>query len=511
MVRSLVLVLGDQLSPALSALAEADKAQDAVVMAEVMGEAGSPKHHPKKIALIFAAMRHFAAELEAKGWRVLYSRLDDPGNSQSITGELLRRACETGAKAVRATTPGDWRLIAALDALPIPVTRLEDTRFLASAAGFARWAKGRKTLRMEFFYREMRRKYRILLDDDGKPEGGKWNYDAENRKPASSDLFRPTPPAFTPDAITVAVLDLVGHKFADHFGLLHPFTFAVTRADAEKAAEHFFTESLANFGPYQDAMLIGDDTLYHSLLSPYLNLGLLDPLALIRRAEAEYRAGRAPLSSAEGFIRQILGWREFVRGIWALQGPEYTKRNALGHHRPLPAAYWGGETKMTCLREAVRATRANAHAHHIQRLMVTGNFALLAGVAPGEVHAWYLSVYADAFEWVEAPNTIGMSQFADGGVVASKPYVSSGAYIDRMSDYCRHCSYDVRSRSGEAACPLNALYWHFLSRHRARFAANPRMGLIYAALDRINPDDRRAIFARANTYLEQIDTGADPV
>ena len=509
MVSRLVLVLGDQLTPALSSLSQADKARDVVVMAEVTGEADTPRHHPKKIALVFAAMRNFAERLRGDGWRVLYARLDDPGNSQSIAGELLRHAAETGAQEVIATTPGDWRLIAALDTLPLPVTRLEDTRFLASEAEFATWAKGRKQLRMEFFYREMRRKHGLLMEGD-KPVGGKWNFDAENRKPARADLFRPEPLAFAPDAITREVLDLVAARFGDHFGDLNPFTFATTPDDAEAAAAHFFRTALPEFGTYQDAMLKGEDTLYHAVLSPYLNLGLLDPLDLCRRAEAEWRAGRAPLNAVEGFIRQILGWREFVRGIYMLAGPGYTSRNALGHTRPLPAAFWGAETRMACLSDVLRATRQNAYAHHIQRLMVTGNFALLAGIDPAEVHEWYLSVYADAFEWVEAPNTLGMSQFADGGMVASKPYVSSGAYIDRMSDYCGGCAYDVKERSGETACPFNPLYWHFLNRHRDRFAANPRMGPVYSNLDRMDGQTRAAILARAEAILDAIEAGRGP-
>jgi len=509
MVSRLVLVLGDQLTPALSALSQANRARDVVVMAEVMGEAATPRHHPKKIALVFSAMRHFAERLRDDGWQVAYTRLDDPDNSQTVAGELLRRSVETGARDVLATSPGDWRLIEALDTLPLPVTRLEDTRFLATEAEFNGWAAGRKQLRMEFFYRDMRRKHGLLMDGD-KPEGGRWNYDAENRKPARSDLFRPAPMAFAPDAITAEVLDLVERHFPDHFGDLRPFRFATTPEEAEQAAEHFFRTALPEFGTYQDAMLKGEDTLYHSLLSPYLNLGLLDPLDLCRRAEAEYRAGRAPLNSVEGFIRQILGWRELVRGIHLHEGPGYTALNALGHTRPLPGSYWGGETRMACLSDVVRATRENAYAHHIQRLMVTGNFALLAGIDPAEVHDWYLSVYADAFEWVEAPNTIGMSQFADGGLVASKPYVSSGAYIDRMSDYCGGCAYDVKARTGDAACPFNALYWHFLDRHRERFAKNPRMGPVLRNLDRMPRARRDDILARGAEVLSRMDAGEPP-
>ncbi|MBV7408670.1 cryptochrome/photolyase family protein [Maritimibacter sp. DP1N21-5] len=508
MVR-LVLVLGDQLSPELSALAEADRDRDVVVMAEVRGEAGTPKHHPKKIALIFAAMRKFAARLQDEGWTVDYARLEDPANAQNISGELLRRAEARGAKEVLATTPGDWRLIEMLDDHPLRVTRLPDTRFIATEAEFRTWAKDRKSLRMEWFYREMRRKTGILMDGDT-PAGGQWNFDKENRKPPRDDLFRPEPPVFAPDPITEAVLDLVEANFSDHFGDLRPFGFPTTHEDAERAARDFIDNRLEQFGTYQDAMLTGADFLYHSVLSPALNIGLLDPLALCKMAEEAYRAGRVPINSAEGFIRQILGWREYVRGIWALDGPGYMERNVLRHDRALPWLYWGGETRMACMADVVRATRENAYAHHIQRLMITGNFALIAGLDPAQVQDWYLRVYADAFEWVEAPNVVGMSLFADGGMLASKPYASSGSYIDRMSDYCGTCPYDVKRRTGDDACPFNSLYWAFLHRHADRFSSNPRMSPIMATWRRMSASDREDILYSAQTFLEKLDRG-EPV
>ena len=323
-------------------------------------------------------------------------------------------------------------------------------------------------------------------------------------------MFRPKPPRFAPDATTRAVLETVRHHFPDHFGNLDGFDWATTPEQANQALDHFITHSLPRFGDEQDAMLRGDPFLSHSLLSPYLNLGLLDPLTVCQRAEAEYHAGRAPLNAVEGFIRQIIGWREYVRGIWSLYGPEYLTRNALGHSRALPAAYWGGDTKMACVKAAVAQTRDRAYAHHIQRLMVTGNFALLAGMDPAQVHEWYLSVYIDALEWVEAPNTIGMSLWADGGVIASKPYVSSGAYIDRMSDYCKSCAYDVRAKSGAGACPFNLLYWHFLDRHRHRFSGNPRMTMIYRTWDKMAPAHRETVLREAEDWLERLD-GGQPV
>jgi deoxyribodipyrimidine photolyase-related protein len=501
----LILVLGDQLTPDVAALRAAGPG-DVVVMAEVMAEGSHVPHHPQKIALILSAMRHFADDLRSRGVTVAYSRLDDADNSQSIPGELIRRAAEFGAAQVIATAPGDWRLRQVLADCPIPVTQLPDDRFLCSEGEFADWAEGRKQLRMEWFYREMRRKTGLMMEGD-KPAGGQWNFDHDNRKPAKADLFRPRPPRFTPDAVTEEVLALVEARFGAHFGAVRPFGWGVTRGDALAALDHFATHALPTFGDEQDAMLAGDPTLSHALISPYLNIGLLTPMEICQRVEAEWRAGRAPINAAEGFIRQIIGWREFIRGIWALEGPEYLTRNALGHSRALPPLYWGAKTRMRCLSHAVGQTRDLAYAHHIQRLMVTGNFALLAGVDPAAVHEWYLSVYADAFEWVEAPNTLGMSQFADGGVVGSKPYVSSGAYIDRMSDYCGGCAYKVKEKSGAAACPFNLLYWHFLTRHRARFEANPRMAQMYRTWDKMEAGHKDRVLREADLFLARMDAG----
>ncbi len=502
----LVLVLGDQLSPGLSALTAADPARDVVVMAEVMAEGTYVRHHPQKIALVLAAMRKHAAALRAQGWRVAYTALDDPANAQSIPGELVRRAAETGATEVLATRPGEWRLIAALDQVPLGVTQLPDDRFLCSDADFAAWASGRKQLRMEWFYREMRRRTGLLMEGEA-PAGGQWNFDHDNRKRATPDLLRPRPPRFAPDAVTDEVLHLVQVRFPGHFGALRPFGWATDRAGALQALDHFACHALPRFGDEQDAMLAGEPFLSHAVISPYLNLGLLGWREVCDRVQAEWQAGRVPINAAEGFIRQIIGWREYVRGIYFLCGPDYTSRNALGHSRALPAAYWGGQTKMACLKAAVAQTRDLAYAHHIQRLMVTGNFALLAGVDPAAVHDWYLSVYIDAFEWVEAPNTIGMSQFADGGLLASKPYVSSGAYIDRMSDYCKECAYLVGEKVGADACPFNLLYWHFLLRHRDRLAANPRMAQMYRTWDRMAEGHRAAVLAQAGDVLSRLDAG----
>ena len=508
MVR-LVLVLGDQLSPELSALQEADKATDIVVMAEVADEAAYVPHHPKKIAFLFAAMRKFAAALRDDGWQVAYTRLYDPDNAGSIPGELLRRAEEHDAQEVIATEPGEWRLIAALDEVPLTVTQHPDTRFIATHQEFQDWAEGRKALRMEYFYREMRRKTGLLMEGDD-PAGGQWNYDHDNRKGPPDAVNYSGPMRFTPDEVVQEVLDLVAGRFGDNFGSLDDFWFATDRGQARRHLAHWLRYAAPHFGDYQDAMLRGEPFMYHGLVGLYLNAGLLDPLEVCRAVEEAWQAGDMPLNAAEGFIRQIIGWREYVRGIYFLEGPEYVTRNTLRHDRALPAVYWGGETRMACMKATVAQTEAEAYAHHIQRLMVTGNFALLAGVDPAQVHEWYLAVYADAYEWVEAPNVIGMSQFADGGIIVSKPYVSSGNYIHKMSDYCKSCAYKVQDKTGKNACPFNLLYWSFLDRHRQRFEKNPRMGRIYSTWDRMDAEKRRTVLSEADTFLERLDAG-EPV
>ncbi|MCA3729848.1 MAG: cryptochrome/photolyase family protein, partial [Phenylobacterium sp.] len=435
----LVLILGDQLSDSLSSLRRCDPSQTVVLMAEVMGEATYVRHHRKKIVLVLAAMRHFAARLRAAGWRVDYVALDDEGNTGTLGGELERAVRRHGASAVFLTEPGEWRLKLEADgwaaALGVPVTVIEDDRFIASHADFETWAEGRKALRMEFFYREMRRRTGLLMDGEA-PAGGRWNFDAENRAPPAGGLFLPEPLRHDPDAGTQAVLEMVARRFPDGFGSLDDFRFAVTREQAQASLAYFLEVALPHFGDDQDGMLQASPYLHHAVLSPYLNIGLLEPLEVCKAVETAWRGGGVPLNAAEGFIRQVIGWREYVRGVYWREGPAYVFRNALEARRPLPDFYWTGETDMACLTAAIGQTLDLAYAHHIQRLMVTGNFALLAGVDPHAMHEWYLGAYADAFEWVEAPNTLGMSQYADGGLLGSKPYAASGSYIHRMSDYC---------------------------------------------------------------------------
>lgn len=504
----LIPILGDQLSPTLASMRDIDREAAVVLMMEVWDEATYVKHHKQKIVLIFSAMRHFAEELRAAGWRVEYTQLDDPDNAGSFSGEVARAVERHDPGEIRVVEPGEWRVQHDIeqwaDKFPCPVTILPDDRFIASKAEFAEWAEGRKELRMEFFYREMRRKTGLLMEPDGSPAGGKWNYDAENRRPLDPDLFLPRRPRFKPDAITREVIELVEARFADHFGSLARFEWPVTAAQAEEAADAFFAERLEKFGPYQDAMVAGEDDLYHSLLSTSINLGLLDPLALCRRAEQAWRDGKAPLNSVEGFIRQIIGWREYIRGFYWYEMPALAEANALDAHRPLPEFYWTGETDMACLADCVRSTRDNAHAHHIQRLMVLGNFALLAGIEPGAVADWYLVVYADAYEWVELPNVAAMILYADGGRLASKPYAASGNYIDKMSDYCGRCVYSPKIKTGAGACPFNPLYWNFMVANRERLSANPRIGAIYGSWDRMGADRQAEYLASAEAVLASL-------
>lgn len=504
MTKTLRLILGDQLSHEISALSDIDIENDVVMLCEVMEEATYVKHHKKKIAFLFSAMRHFARELKERGVSVRYVKLDDPDNSGSFTGEMRRAIKALRPMRIIVTEPGEFRVREAMDRwagqFGLPVEIRDDTRFLCSLAEFKSWADGRKTLRMEYFYREMRRKYGILMNGD-QPEGGLWNYDSQNRKPPSGGLLIPKPRFTEPDGITREVMELVSARFSDHFGDLEPFYFAVTRKQALDVLESFITERLPHFGDFQDAMIEGQPWMYHSHLSFYLNCGLLNPLEVVREAERAYRQGRAPLNAAEGFIRQIIGWREYVRGIYWLKMPEYAELNALNARRPLPWFYWSGETDMNCLKQCVEETKANAYAHHIQRLMVLGNFALLAGVDPKLVNEWFLVVYADAYEWVELPNVSGMILFADGGYLGSKPYAAGGAYINKMSDYCKNCVYDVKLKTGPKACPFNYLYWNFIIENKDSLRKNSRLGLTYKTLEKMSADQRSQITESAEKFL----------
>jgi deoxyribodipyrimidine photolyase-related protein len=488
-VRNLVIVLGDQLNADSAAFDGFDRNRDAVWMAECAEESTHVWSHKARIALFLSAMRHFEQRLTAAGHCVIYRRIDDGTNSHVLGKELLQSVERFRPVKLIVAEPGEHRVremllgVARQAGLELEVR--EDRHFLCSVEEFRRHARGRKQLRMEYFYREMRKKHGILMEG-GKPAGGEWNYDAANRwsfgKEGPGRVQRPLP--FPADRVTEQVLQYVGDRFARHPGSLERFDWPVTAEQARAALEDFLDNRLGRFGQYQDAMWTGQAYLYHSRIAAAMNLKLLDPRVAIAEAEKRYREGRAPLETVEGFIRQILGWREYVRGIYWSYMPEYLDRNELGAMKPLPKWFWTGKTEMNCLRQVIGQTLELGYAHHIQRLMVTGLYCLLAGIEPRQVHEWYLAMYVDAVEWVELPNTLGMSQYADGGVMASKPYVATGKYIDRMSNYCGGCKYRPEESEGDSACPFTKMYWEFLARHREALAGNPRMALQLRNLER---------------------------
>ena len=502
-LRALVLVLGDQLDRQSSAFDGFDTAQDAVWMAEVADESTHVWSAKQRIAVFLAAMRHFAEDLRAEGLHVDYTALDAAAAPATLADALRNAIARLKPRQLVLCAPGDWRVYRSIRSVAkqagLPLDVRDDRHFYGTVRAFTAHAQGRKSLRMEYFYREMRQRHGVLMEGR-KPIGGQWNFDAENRGAfgAAGPGELPAPPRFAPDATTRQVIEIVNTRFADHPGSLDSFGWPVTRAQALEALAAFIDQRLPQFGQYQDAMWPGQPWLYHSLLSAALNLKLLNPREVVQAAEAAWHAGRAPLASVEGFVRQILGWREYVRGIYWTQMPAYLDQNALDAHAPLPAWYWTGETDMACLRDTIKQTLAHGYAHHIQRLMVTGLYALLLGVEPRQVHAWYLAVYVDAVEWVELPNTLGMGQYADGGLMGSKPYIATGQYIARMGGgYCAGCRYDPAQRDGERACPFTTLYWDFLMRHEALLAEHPRMALQVKNLARLGDAQRQAVAARA--------------
>lgn len=504
-VRHLVIVLGDQLNTDASALADFDAAQDLVWMAEVAQESEHVWSSQQRIAVFLSAMRHFAESLRERGWPLHYTHLTDAGNQGTLAAQLGQAIKTLKPQKLILTAPGDWRVLQSLRAVAqahgLPLELRDDNHFFTTVREFAAHAKGRKQLRMEYWYREQRKRHGILMEGD-QPAGGQWNFDADNReafgKTGPQNL--PPPTRFEPDAITKKVIEDVRQRFAQHPGQLNRFGWPVTRAQALQALQAFIAERLPLFGRYEDAMWTHEPWLYHSHLSCALNLKLLNPREVVQAAEEAWRQGQAPLASVEGFIRQILGWREYVRGIYWTQMPSYLERNALNAQEPLPAWYWSGQTDMACLKDAIHQTLEHGYAHHIQRLMVTGLYALLLGVKPQALHEWYLSVYVDAVEWVELPNTLGMSQFGDGGLLGSKPYAASGKYIQRMSNHCSGCRYNPAQSTGETACPFTTLYWDFLNRHETLLRQNPRMAMQLKNLDRLSVEAREAIASHAMAH-----------
>lgn len=507
-MKRLILILGDQLSSNLSSLSYADASSDHIAMAELGDELAYTTHHVKKVALIFSAMRHFFTELQSQGWQGFYQEYSSESEVQSFAQWVLLLHERHNYDEVVVTCPSEYRVQQHFDnlaeKLDIPLTVLPDTRYMSSPEYFKKWAAGRKTLRMEYFYREMRKQTGLLMEA-GKPVGGQWNFDKDNRKRFDGRSQPLQPLRHKPDEVTQAVIDFLQQAEISSIGELEPFWFAVTHAQAEQSLEHFLDFSLPAFGDYQDAMTEQSDFVFHSVISMYINIGLLDARAVCERAEQCYVQGHAPLNAVEGFIRQIIGWREFVRGFYWLSMPAYSQHNVLNADRPLPAYFWSAKTDMRCMQKAIGSSLEHAYAHHIQRLMVTGNFCLIAGIDPAQVSDWYLGIYADAFEWVELPNTLGMALHADGGLFASKPYAASGKYIQKMSDHCGECCYNVKTAENEDSCPFNSLYWHFMDRHSDRFEAHPRMAMIYRSFTRMNPTKQEAILQRGNYILQKIE------
>lgn len=506
-MRTLRLILGDQLSKSISSLKNCNQENDIVFMCEVMEEATYVKHHKKKIVFLFSAMRHFAEELKSNGYNIQYTKLNDNENAGSFKKEIERQIQKFNINKIVVTHPGEYRVLKDIQSyseeFKIDVEILEDDRFLATTKDFNAWAKDRKQLRMELFYREMRKKHNILMNGNN-PEGGKWNYDSENRKPPEGSLFLPKTYNTPVDNITQEVIKLVEEKFNNHFGNIEPFFFAVTRSQALEALDKFINERLCAFGDFQDAMLEGEPWMYHSHLSFYINCGLLQPKECIQAAEEAYKNKKAPLNAVEGFIRQILGWREYVRGLYWLKMPEYKTLNFFEAKKKLPDFFWTANTDMNCLKQCIQETKENAYAHHIQRLMVIGNFSLLTGLNPMEVNEWYLLVYADAYEWVELPNVTGMILFADGGYLASKPYAASGTYINKMSNYCTNCKYNITQKEGEKACPFNYLYWDFLARNREKLKNNHRIGMMYKTYDRMPEKKKVQITKDSQKFINSL-------
>jgi len=511
--RRLILVLGDQLSADHPAVKAMDRRHDLVLMIEARGEASHVWSHKARIALFLAAMRHRRDELRAEGVPLHYLALDEvsPGGD-TLVGRLAAELRRLQPQTLCLLEPGEWRLDQAIRAAAteagVACECLSDPHFLCTRDEFERWAsKSRGSLRMEFFYREQRRRHEVLIDAEGQPEGGRWNFDADNRSayPKTGPGVLPQPARFEPDAITREVLALVEREFGGHPGSLESFGWPVTREQARVALERFIAERLEGFGRYQDAMWSATPFGWHSLLSTSLNLHLLDPREVVAAAERAWREGRAPLPAVEGFIRQILGWREFIRGVYWRDMPGLAEANHFNHQRALPSWYWTGRTGMACLADAIGQTLQHGYAHHIQRLMVTGLFGLLAEIEPRQVADWYLAVYVDAIEWVELPNVAGMTLYANGGRFTSKPYVASGAYIDRQSNHCKGCRYSPGKRSGPDACPFTVLYWRFLDRHEAALGANPRTALMAKNMGRWSPEQRAELRVFSQQLLDDIE------
>jgi deoxyribodipyrimidine photolyase-related protein len=509
-VRHWVLVLGDQLGWDSSALSDFDPEHDRLLMIEADSEAGEVWSHQARIALFLSGMRHFANAAHQRQWPCTYMRLDDPQWPATFAERLSHVLTAHPPEALVVMETGAWRMErlieAAAEQARVPLRWTPDTHALCSRAEFATWAGHKKELRMEFFYRAMRQRHGVLMAGK-EPLGGQWNFDADNRKGfgAKGPGHVPAPAQFAPDRVTQDVIALVRTRFGQHPGTLDHFAWPVTREDALVALQHFIDHRLEHFGTWQDAMWTTLPFGWHALVGSSLNLHLLSPREVIDAAEQAYHARQLPLASVEGFIRQVLGWREFIRGVYWLDMPLLAEGNHYGHTRDLPGWYWTGKTHMACMQATIGQSLQHGYAHHIQRLMVTGQFAVLAGLSPQQVSAWYRAMYVDAVEWVETPNTLGMALHANGGRFTSKPYVASGQYISRMSNYCKGCRYQPEQRTGPHACPMTTLYWDFLIRHEADFASNPRTALMVKHVGKMSADDKTLIGQQADATRAGLD------
>ncbi len=502
-----VWILGDQLlaqHPALLA-AEQERSRDdvRVVMVESTARTRRLPYQRKKLVLLFSAMRHYAADLRSQGYTVDYIQ------APTFLDGLRQQVTTRGSNCLFVMEASEWRGRAfqqaqLVDSLGIATILLPNTQFLVGQFDPYPGAKPDRRIVMEHFYRRMRRQFDVLIENDGQPLGGRWNYDAENRRRLPRDARPPPIPSFHPDQMTREVMidvEASGHGL----GTVQGFDLAVTREQALSALDDFLARRLPSFGPYEDAMSSQHGTLYHSVLSPYLNIGLLEPLELVRAVERAHHDGRAPMNSAEGFVRQVLGWREYIYWqYWRLM-PDLVEANAWDAQRPLPSFFWHGQTDMHCLRQAIRRAINTGYNHHIERLMLLCNFCMLAGTRPTAVNDWFLSCYIDAYEWVMAPNVLGMGLNADGGLIATKPYIASANYINRMSDHCQHCRYDHKKRTGPEACPFNFMYWSFLLEHENALRANPRLGRSVLGLRYLSEDERRAVRRQAEVFLDTVD------
>jgi deoxyribodipyrimidine photolyase-related protein len=510
-IRHLVVILGDQLNLDSAALDNFDVTQDLILMAEVHDESTHVWSHKTRTALFLSAMRHFAQALSARygpKLRLLYLALGE--HPHICLGDALFSAISNyHPEKIILVEPGDYRvqelLCATAKKCSTTIVLRDDAHFLISKQAFRQWAAPYKQLRMEFFYRHMRKTHNVMMVD-GEPAGGKWNFDADNRgafgKAGPQNI--PIAPAYSHDEITAAVFTTVEEHFPNHPGSLAHFIWPVTRLQALDALTAFMRDRLAHFGQYQDAMWIDQPLLYHSLLSSSLNLKLLNPREVIEAALVEWRSGRAPIEAVEGFVRQILGWREFIRGMYWLDMPKMKSANHYHHKNPLPTWYWTGKTNMKCMQQSIKQTLDYGYAHHIQRLMITGIFGLLAEIEPTQVADWYLAVYVDAVEWAELPNVAGMALHANGGRFTSKPYIASGAYVKKMSNYCGYCQYRPEEKTGPKACPITTLYWNFLINHETAMTKNPRTSLMVRNVARFNEEERAAIQAQATKLITHI-------